>query len=42
MLYFFLVLVKILFYFCFVVFATLVDVNPKKNKDYWKRGAGLN
>jgi hypothetical protein len=28
--------------FCFVVFTTLVDANPKKNKDYWKRGASLN
>jgi hypothetical protein len=28
--------------FCFVVFVTLVDANPKKNKDYWKRGACFN
>jgi hypothetical protein len=25
-----------------VVFATLVDANPKKNKDCWRRGVGFN
>ncbi len=39
---YFMVLVRKFVLFCFVVFATLVDVNPKKNKDCWRRGTCLN
>ncbi len=41
-LFVFLVLVRKFVLFCFVVFATLVDANPKKNKDCWRRGVGFN
>ncbi len=39
---YFLVLVRKFVLFSFVVFATLVDANPEKNKDYWRRGACFN
>ncbi len=38
----FMMLVRKFVLFCFVVFTTLVDVNLKKKKDYWRRGGGLN
>jgi len=38
----FLVLVNFFFFFFFVAFATLVNVNLKKNKGCWRRGASFN
>jgi len=38
----FLMLVRKFILFCFVVFATLVNANSKKNRGCWRRGVGFN